>query len=139
MDRYWMMNGKDYGADQGIDRQRRTASILQDATVAPAHVPVVYFALAVGANLIKIGTVVGAHRVEKRMELLQPGCPFDLKVLLIAPGFGRREEARIHRAFAGQWHRGEWFRCEGRLKEVLQLACIEGADAACARLRAELS
>ena len=50
-------------------------------------------------------------------------------------GFGRREEAMVHRLFAAQLVEREWFRCEGALKEMLQVAAVEGEIAASVMLR----
>ncbi|MBL9048482.1 MAG: GIY-YIG nuclease family protein, partial [Tabrizicola sp.] len=137
MGAYWAYNGRSSGADQLIGREDRTATIISPAPIKAPCVPVVYFALAVGGNLVKIGTVVGAERVEKRMALLQPGCPYDLKVLLVLPEFGRREEVRLHRLYAAYCHRGEWFRCEGDLKAMLQTAHVDGVEAAISHLRSK--
>lgn len=133
----WWLAGKDLGADAAINRGTRSATRIEAVPERTPGVPVVYFALAVGANLVKIGTVVDARRVQKRMELLQPGCPFDLKVMLVLPGFGRREEARLHRLYAAQALPAEWFRCDGELKELLQLGLVEGVEAAVAHLRSK--
>lgn len=134
MDKWWLA-GKGHGADRDIDHDDRIARVYSPAPAVSQSEPVVYFALAVGGNLIKIGTVVDAGRVAKRMALLQPGCPYDLKVLLVLAGFGRREEVRLHRLYAPYCFRGEWFRCEGELKALLQMAHVEGAEAAAAHLR----
>jgi hypothetical protein len=131
----WWLAGKEHGADRDLGQDTRTARVYSPAPAPSQSVPVVYFALAVGGNLIKIGTVVDAGRVAKRMALLQPGCPYDLKVLLVLPGFGRREEVQLHRLYAPYCFRGEWFRCEGELKAMLQIAHVEGAEAAAVHLR----
>lgn len=134
MDKWWLA-GKHHGADRGLGPDARTSRVITQSAPNAAQVPVVYFALAVGGNLVKIGTVVGAERVEKRMAMLQPGCPYDLKVLLVLPGYGRREEARLHRLFAAQAFRSEWFRCDGELKELLLVAHVEGVEAAISYLK----
>lgn len=136
MDKWWLQ-GKHHGADRDLGHDTRTARVYSPATTPSSAVPVVYFALAVGANLVKIGTVVGADRVAKRMALLQPGCPYDLKVLLVLPCFGRREEVRLHRLYAAYCHRGEWFRCEGDLKAMLQTAHVDGVEVAVQHLRSK--
>jgi hypothetical protein len=132
----WWLNGRSHGADAAIEGDTKRARVYSPCEVREAE-PVVYFALAVGANMVKIGTVVEEARVARRMDLLQPGCPYELKVLLILPGFGRREEAKLHRLFAAQAFRGEWFRCDGALKELLQLAHVEGKEAAISLLRSK--
>ena len=131
----WWLQGKQHGADRDLGEDTRTARVYSPANTPSRVVPVVYFALAVGSNLVKIGTVVSAGRLDKRMAILQPGCPYDLKVLLVLPGFGRREEVRLHRLYAAQCFRGEWFRCDGALKDLLQVAHVEGVEATIAHLR----
>ena len=137
MGKYWGLNGRSPGADQLIGRESRTARIWSQDNAKAETIPLVYFALAVGGNLIKIGTVAGEHRLDQRMALLQPGCPYELKVLLALPGFGRREEARLHRLYAAHVFRGEWFWCEGELKALLQLAHVDGVQAAIDHLRSK--
>jgi hypothetical protein len=84
--------------------------------------PIVYFLSAAGANLIKIGHVAREENLGKRIALLQPGCPYPLVHVFSLESSGRIEEARLHKLFADQAFHGEWFRCDGALKEFLQYA-----------------
>lgn len=125
-----LINKKHFGADQNLGDDTRISRVWGPEDEREETNPAVYFALAVGGNLIKIGTVADIRLVQRRMELLQPGCPYALKVLLIVPGCGRQEEVRLHRLYRPYKFRSEWFRCEGRLKTMLQIAAVEGDDAA---------
>lgn len=84
--------------------------------------PGIYFFAAAGINLIKIGYVRKSRCALERLHHLQPGCPYRLQLLFVLSGVGRREESRFHKLFAEYNHEREWFRCEGRLKEMMQLA-----------------
>ena len=128
--RDWLRAGLDRGADARLDDAPGVDTRWHGAAVRHDPVQAVYFALAVGGNMIKIGMVADVDYVQRRMELLQPGCPYDLKVLLVVPSFGRREEARLHRIYAEYQFRSEWFRCDGRLKTLLQIAAADGQVAA---------
>jgi hypothetical protein len=94
------------------------------------RMPVVYFLSAAGANLIKIGHVARRENVTKRMEALQAGCPYPLVHVFSLVPAGRIEESRLHKLYADQSFRGEWFRCEGPLKAFLQYAAAYPEDAA---------
>lgn len=84
--------------------------------------PGLYFFAAAGINLIKIGYVRKSRCVLERLNTLQPGCPYRLQLLFVLAGAGRLEESRFHKLFAEYNHEREWFRCEGKLKEMMQLA-----------------
>lgn len=84
--------------------------------------PGLYFFAAAGVNLIKIGYVHKSRRALDRLNALQPGCPYRLQLLFVLSGVGRLEESRFHKLFAEYNHEREWFRCEGKLKEMMQLA-----------------
>src|SRR5688572_22706400 len=68
----------------------------------------IYAVLATGTCCVKFGV---ATDVQKRLEMLQIGCPFELEVLAVCPG-GLKEEASIHsRLLKAKEHiRGEWFK-----------------------------
>ena len=52
----WWKAGRDAGADARIDGETRVGRIMRPVDVKPVRLPVVYFALAVGGNMVKIGT-----------------------------------------------------------------------------------
>lgn len=79
------------------------------------HSPVVYFFLCKALNAVKIGTT---GNVEHRLATVQTGCPTQIKLL----GFFRgsvKEEKQLHDALRGSWIRGEWFRLDEHVKQVI--------------------
>lgn len=70
----------------------------------------VYFIRAGNQGAIKIGV---ASDVKQRLEQLQTGNAFELKVLALIPcpclNVAYETEKRIHRLFQSQRIRGEWF------------------------------
>jgi len=82
--------------------------------------PQVYFIRAGESpeGAIKIGT---SERVEARLSNLQTSCPDKLYLLATTPG-NAATEARIHRAFADQHIRGEWFRPSTDMLFLIALA-----------------
>jgi hypothetical protein len=79
----------------------------------------IYFVACPEANAVKIG--VSAYNPETayaRMSRLQSGCPLQLELLAVAPGY-RDEEAGLHRRFAGNRIRGEWFSLTPELSEYI--------------------
>jgi hypothetical protein len=105
--------------------------------VKPGWQPAVYFLVAAGSGLVKIGWVRHRLNVRARIEQLQPGCPYTLiEAFVLAPA-SRIDEGRVHRRFMPLHHRGEFFRCEGDLRTLLQLGAAD-PDAAGAWLRAEI-
>lgn len=71
----------------------------------------VYFVHATESGRIKIGT---ADDPVRRLATLQTGSPEQLDLIGTLPG-GRALEARLHRDFARERLRGEWFECSDRL------------------------
>ena len=71
---------------------------------------VVYFIRAGNKGAIKIGV---ASDLAKRLETLQTGNPFQLKVLATIPCSSEQHayelERRMHKLFASKRIRGEWF------------------------------
>ena len=71
----------------------------------------VYFIRAGNQGAIKIGV---ASDIKQRLEQLQTGNAFELKVLALIPcsclDHAYDTERRIHKFFAGQRIRGEWFK-----------------------------
>lgn len=66
----------------------------------------VYFIHDALSNMVKIGW---ADEPWRRMCQMQTGCPGDLTLLALEPGFPERE-FELHRQFAQDRARGEWFR-----------------------------
>lgn len=89
----------------------------------------VYFSSAVGANLVKIGFVQNHERVDVRMDQLRSGCPFPIKVEFILTPATRNDEFSLHCRFKALQFYGEWFKCEGALKEFLQWSIVEPEEA----------
>ena len=93
-------------------------------------VPGLYFFGAAGVNLIKIGYVRKSRRALDRLHALQPGCPYRLSLLFVLAGADRMDESRMHKLFGDLNHDREWFRCEGKLKQLMQLAIAMPDEAA---------
>jgi Meiotically up-regulated gene 113 len=73
---------------------------------------VIYFASAVGTDLVKIGYCAGDPM--KRLRELQTGSSHEL-ILLAALSGSQEDERRIHREFACYRVRGEWFQLPAKL------------------------
>lgn len=89
------------------------------------HQPCVYFVEAKGVDLVKIGTIIRVSTIQKRIEALQTGCPYELRLAMIVDGGGRREEHRYHKALDHLRFRNEWFRREGVLADMLDAAKVD--------------
>jgi hypothetical protein len=76
----------------------------------------VYFIEARGTGLVKVGFTNSL--VEDRLESLACASPFELRVLATMAG-GFAEEQALHQRFADQRVRGEWFRNDGELAELI--------------------
>lgn len=85
-------------------------------------VPCVYMVEAVGADLIKIGTVRDANNLQRRLQNIQAGCPYDLRIVYVFFDRGRLDESRLHKRFDAFRFRSEWFKCEGDVKEFADAA-----------------
>jgi hypothetical protein len=80
----------------------------------------IYAVQAEGTEYVKIGYATNC--VKSRVDMLQTGCPFKLK--LIAHGDGDMKlEKRYHRLLknAGLHYRGEWFKRGKELEKVIWL------------------
>jgi predicted GIY-YIG superfamily endonuclease len=79
----------------------------------------VYFIQAGKKGAIKVGIT---NNVEKRIETLQIGNPYELRVLSLIPCESRAHafeiERRIHKFFRRQNIRGEWFTGNIDLKKM---------------------
>lgn len=89
--------------------------------------PWLYFIQAADNGPIKIGF---ASSPETRRNDLQSGNHLLLRLLVAVPG-GRRAEELAHAAFVASRIRGEWFRAEPSLLELIRrLDAIMSAEAA---------
>ena len=82
----------------------------------------IYAIRAKGTEFVKIGYSRGfAGGVERRLKLLQTGCPHELEVLAVCNG-DVHTERHIHNMLlkAGIHHRGEWFKSCPRLDDVVR-------------------
>lgn len=77
----------------------------------------IYFVAAMEIDRVKIGHTAGED-AGPRIAALQTGCPCDLTLVACLPG-GLRVERELHRQFAAQRFRGEWFRLSGPVREFL--------------------
>ena len=77
--------------------------------------PCTYFILAQTTSLVKIGSAVD---VLSRLRELQTGCPVEL-TLLGAVSAAKHGERDLHRRFAKQRERGEWFRWVKPMRDLL--------------------
>lgn len=99
--------------------------------------PAIYLLRTVGADFVKVGTLLRVRALQHRLELIQTGCPFPVRLVLVVIGAGRQEEVRLHETFAPLRAHGEWFRIEGAMAAILQLAASD-PDAAIALLWSEI-
>jgi hypothetical protein len=76
----------------------------------------VYFIGADGTGCVKIGWTT--RRIEERVAQIQHASPFDVYVLATMSG-GLTEERALHERFAPLRMRGEWFRKEGALADLI--------------------
>lgn len=76
---------------------------------------VVYFIECVETGFVKIGKAACAA---DRLSSLQTGSASELRLLGTVPG-GLEVERGLHRRFAGQRIRGEWFRRDDLLSEII--------------------
>lgn len=113
------------------EAKRGSVRVVRQPIVAPDESrAAVYFILAAGSNMVKIGWVRDHEKIAKRIEALQTGCPFPLKLQFLLTPLSKVDEKRIQTLFTGYWQYREWFRCEGRLKEFLQRAVVFPDEAA---------
>jgi len=88
---------------------------------APSHVYFVY-----SAGLVKIGFSTDWL---SRTDTVCRGCPHEGYVILVMPG-DRKMEAAYHALFDEYRSVGEWFRCEGKMREFLVMfSSDEGREA----------
>lgn len=56
---------------------------------------------------------------ENRIKQIQTGCPFEVEVIKMWNGLGRKDEKKLHKAYSKYQAHGEWFEIKGRLKRDL--------------------
>jgi Meiotically up-regulated gene 113 len=95
----------------------------------------IYFIRAGKTKAVKIGSAASEQSVRARMQILQTGNhqPLHLIALITA---GYCSEGGLHRRFAKQHIRGEWFRLEGDL--ALLLADLPAPEDTHGQLRATI-
>jgi hypothetical protein len=76
---------------------------------------IVYFLQA--GSFIKIGITTGDPR--RRIDQLQTGCPYEIRVLGCIPG-GRALEQKLHKKFSAFRAHGEWFRMNPEILQELR-------------------
>jgi hypothetical protein len=96
---------------------------------------VVYFMKPIGMDgPIKIG--VSANGCEKRLMKLSVWSPFPLEIIGTIPGW-TKQEAYLHRRFAGQHSHREWFHSSELLwRTIHRLLAGETVEIACADIPA---
>lgn len=104
-----------------IDEQREVSRApspnertLRELMDEPSHVYFIY-----SAGMVKIGYSTDWLR---RTDAVCQGCPHDARVVLVLTG-DRRMESAYHALFSDYRTNGEWFRCEGKMREFLMLYC----------------
>lgn len=83
---------------------------------------VIYFLEAVGLGLVKIGCSIDPRT---RLQKLDEMMPCDTRVLLVREG-GKAHEQELHRRFAAQRVRGEWFRFDLEVRAAVETLRGEG-------------
>lgn len=84
----------------------------------------VYFIQAEGTNFVKIGVSVGGGK--RRLNGLQTGSPFTLRLIAEMKGGTIEDERILHERFGHLRERGEWFRLESELQLFIDGLASEG-------------
>lgn len=84
----------------------------------------VYFATIREQNVVKIGC---SFDPDSRLKEIQVGCPFEVKIEATLPGHHTEEQA-IHRRFADDRLRGEWFTITPMIEAVMAAAVKAEAE-----------
>jgi hypothetical protein len=82
----------------------------------------IYFAQAGTGGPVKIGFTSG--HPARRIRTLQDACPYELIWIGCMPSIARGEE-QIHRQFAREWMRAEWFLPSENLLEFIRAKCSD--------------
>lgn len=78
----------------------------------------VYFATIREQNVVKIGC---SFEPESRLKEIQVGCPYPVRIEATLPG-SHEEEKALHRRFADDRLRGEWFTITPMIDAVMAAA-----------------
>jgi len=100
-------------------KHRRELRIVPEESFSQRYV---YFMLAVGTEKIKIGV---AGDVELRLSNLQVGSPYKLLLLVSFPGNELLEKI-LHNLLKPYKVRGEWFKMDDEVLDVIDIALDEG-------------
>lgn len=97
---------------------------------------VIYACAEDGGRFVKIGWAATLENAYVRWSNIQIGNPRRVEMRLIGEG-SVEEEARMHRSFHAYAVRGEWFRIEGEVAELLAASrrCRRGRDSGAAGAR----
>lgn len=90
----------------------------RQARAHPEYGSKIYFVQAEPGTPIKIGFTEW-ERPQRRVDALQSGNPYVLRLICVAPGDMYLEKA-LHREFAEDRLNGEWFRCSDRLLTTIK-------------------
>jgi hypothetical protein len=82
----------------------------------------VYFIQCSGTDFVKIGFTKSGS-VKSRMDHLQVGNPYELRLLGTVSGVSSQVEKEIHTHFHDYHHRGEWFRSDPVILEIISRLC----------------
>lgn len=101
--------------------RRPSEDELRALAEAPSHVYFIY-----SAGLVKIGY---STNWPARTDAVCQGCADHAELILVMTG-DRKMERGYHALFSDYHHQGEWFRCEGKVREFLMhYASEQGREA----------
>jgi hypothetical protein len=104
-----------------MTNRRPSEDELRALADAPSHIYFIY-----SAGLVKIGF---STNWPARTDAVCQGCADHAELILVMTG-GRDLERGYHNLFRDYHHQGEWFRCEGKMRQFLMnYAPEEGRDA----------
>lgn len=111
-------------SNKDIERRphrRASEDEMQALIEAPSHVYFIY-----SAGLVKIGF---STNWTARTDAVCQGCPDHAELIMVMTG-DRKMERGYHALFSDYHHLGEWFRCDGKVREFLMhFASEEGQNA----------
>lgn len=104
-----------------VTNRRQSEAELRALAEAPSHVYFIY-----SAGLVKIGF---STNWPARTDAVCQGCADHAELIMVMTG-GRDLERGYHALFRDYHHQGEWFRCDGKVRDFLMhYAPEEGRDA----------
>ena len=94
--------------------------------------PKVYFLEAPPLPAVKIGYTRSPASLLVRIAVLQPGCPYQLRPILVVAGSIHLEQD-THRLFAAERLKGEWFERSERIDRLIAIlrSGVSLSDALC--------